>query len=485
MSMTEPKLNDLRQQWLDLQARHGSGALAAEAYTAERAALEQRIVAAVVEPAAASPSAADSASAPPASSVSATAPLPETPPTPPVPAPAGASRVPGRRLWGVAAAFVLVLAVLGYGWKGTPQAVGTPPPGFEQQQAGAPGAPQRTGAEELDTLVKQLKDRLDKQPGDVEGWRLLARSQMTLGRFAEAAAAYERAMAIKADDPSTLTDYADALGVLNGRTLEGEPARLLERALKLDPRHVKALVLVGTLEFQRGNYGAAQKRWEEVLRIGPAGDGLVELAREGVTQAQTRQRSAAAGGVAGAAPAQQAQSPATVASAAAAVAPAGQGPQAAPAPPAAAGPGISGTVRLAAALKSQAAPGDVVFIFARATGGAGAGAGGGGGGMPLAIVQKRVADLPATFMLDDSQAMSPAARLSSAQQVVITARISKSGQATPQLGDMEGISVPVAPGARARRGHGRSRRTRSTAPRQTGPQGQSVARERQGLTTAR
>lgn len=447
--MTEPLLNDLRQQWLDLQARHGSGALAAEAYAAERAALEQRIVAAVMEPAAAPSSAAPSEAMPSGASAAAPAPAP-VPPTPAVPAPGG--RVP-RRLWGVAAAFVLVLAVLGYGWKGTPQAVGTPPPGFEQQQAGGPGAPQRTGAEELEPLIKQLKDRLDKQPGDLEGWRLLARSQMTLGRFAEAAAAYERAMAIKADDPATLTDYADALGVLNGRTLEGEPARLLERALKLDPRHIKALVLVGTLEFQRGSYAAAQKRWEEAVRIGPAGDGLVELAREGVAQAQARQRSAAAGGAMGAAPGTPAAPAAPIAPTAPAVpaaraaAPAAAPPATAAAPAAqapAGGAGISGTVRLAPALKSQAAPGDVVFIFARA---AGSGAGG-GAGMPLAIVQRRVTDLPATFTLDDSQAMSPAARLSSAQQVVITARISKSGQATPQPGDMEGTSVPVAPGAR-------------------------------------
>ncbi len=422
--MNSTLLNELRAQWLDLQARRASGASGGEAHDADRAALEQRIVAAVVGGDTAAvdspPGRTQEPSVPPLAHA------PAVPAAPaPAPAPASARRASGP-LWGLAALFVLVVAAAGYGWKGSPRAVGTPPPGFEQAQGGTPGAPQRTGAEQLDSLVKQLTERLEKTPGDLEGWSLLARSQMTLGRYAEAVAAYQKAMAIKPDDPSTLTDYADALGVQNGRTLEGEPARLLEQALKLDPRHIKALVLVGTLEFQRGNYAGAQKRWQEVVNIGPAGDGLVELAREGVAQAQARQ----------AKPAPTAAAPAAPMAPAAQASIAGATPRAAAA---AAGPGITGTVRLSAALKAQAAPGDTVFIFARAAS---------GGGMPLAIVQKRVADLPATFSLDDTQAMSPAARLSSAQQVVVVARVSKSGQATPQAGDLEGTSAPVAPGAR-------------------------------------
>jgi cytochrome c-type biogenesis protein CcmH len=160
-----------------------------------------------------------------------------------------------------------------------------------------------------------------------------------------------------------------------------------------------------------------------VVAIGPAGDGLVELAREGVAQAERRQSAAAS------APAAAVPPMAAARAASAAAAPSG--------------PTITGTVRLAPALAARASPEDVVFIFARATE---------GGGMPLAIVRKRVAELPAAFTLDDSQAMSPAARLSSAQQVVVTARVSKSGQATPQPGDLEGASAPVAPGSPAARG---------------------------------
>ncbi len=427
--MNDKTLNDLRAQWLALQARQEAAeaepqaaTATREALAAERAALERRIVDAVVD----GPAAGAAAEAP----ANAKAPAKGAAPTAAAaPAPAQPAPRTSGPFWALATVFVLVLAGIGYGWKGSPQAVGTPPPGFEQGAQGGGGggdgggAPPHSRGAQLETLVKQLQERLEKSPADHEGWSLLGRSQMALGRFAEAAAAYEKAIALKPDDPATLTDRADALGVLNGRSLEGEPARLLEKALKIDPRHIKALVLVGTMEFQRGNYVAAQKRWQEVVNIGPAGDGLVELAREGVSQAAARQ---------GAAAPPQAQAR-----------PQGQAP--APGGPVGAaqaadkGPGITGTVRLSAALKAQASPNDTVFIFARAAG---------GGGMPLAIVQKRVADLPAEFSLDDTQAMSPASKLSGASQVVVTARVSKSGQATPQAGDLEGASAAVSPGAR-------------------------------------
>ncbi|HEY6353647.1 MAG TPA: c-type cytochrome biogenesis protein CcmI, partial [Burkholderiaceae bacterium] len=107
-------------------------------------------------------------------------------------------------------------------------------------------------------------------------------------------------------------------------------------------------------------------------------------------------------------------------------------------PTVAAGTTISGVVKLAAALNGKAAPDDTLFVYARAAQGQ---------RMPLAILRKQVKDLPLTFTLDDSMAMSPAARLSSAQQVVVGARISKRGEAMPQPGDLQGQSAPVAPGA--------------------------------------
>ena len=109
-----------------------------------------------------------------------------------------------------------------------------------------------------------------------------------------------------------------------------------------------------------------------------------------------------------------------------------------PAPDAAGGATIRGTVRLAPALAMMAAPTDAVFIFARPAEGS---------RMPLAIVRKQVKDLPVDFVLDDSMAMSPGAKLSLFPQVVVSARVSKSGQAVPSAGDLSGQSAPIAPTA--------------------------------------
>jgi cytochrome c-type biogenesis protein CcmH len=101
---------------------------------------------------------------------------------------------------------------------------------------------------------------------------------------------------------------------------------------------------------------------------------------------------------------------------------------------AASGPGVSGKVTLAPDLAKKASPEDTVFIFARAAEGP---------RMPLAILRKKVSDLPLKFTLDDSLAMSPAARLSGMPQVIVGARISKSGNAMPQPGDLQGFTKPV------------------------------------------
>ena len=109
-------------------------------------------------------------------------------------------------------------------------------------------------------------------------------------------------------------------------------------------------------------------------------------------------------------------------------------------PAAKAGASLKVTVSLSPALAKQAAPNDVVFIFARAAHGP---------RMPLAIVRKQVKDLPATVVLDDSQGMSPQMNLSSVPEVIVVARVSKSGMATAQAGDLEGVSQPLKNGTKA------------------------------------
>jgi cytochrome c-type biogenesis protein CcmH len=107
-------------------------------------------------------------------------------------------------------------------------------------------------------------------------------------------------------------------------------------------------------------------------------------------------------------------------------------------PAAASNATVSGTVTLSAALAKQAQPDDTVFVFARAAEGS---------RMPLAILRKQVKDLPITFTLNDSMAMSPASALSTASKVIVGARVSKSGNAMPQAGDLSGQSAPVSVGA--------------------------------------
>ena len=324
----------------------------------------------------------------------------------PAPAPAPAAPRPSLALFLAVGVFVLGLGGVGYTFTGAPQVVGKTSdeviaalkgPGAA---AGADQAPATPTREQIEALVAKLAERMQSRPDDAEGWLMLARSQMMLGRLPEALTAFEHLAKLRPDDANTLVDYADALAIKNGRTLEGEPLQLIQRALKLEPDNLKALVLAGSAAFNRQDDVMAVFYWDRAVSIGPAEHEIVQMARDGAAAARERSKVPVAAG-------------------------------------AAAASAVSGTVRLSAQLKAQAAPEDSVFIFARPADGS---------RMPLAILRKQVKDLPLNFTLDDSLAMSPAARLSLAQQVIVGARISKSGQAMPQPGDLQGLSAPVKVG---------------------------------------
>ena len=358
------------------------------------------------------------------------------PPAPAAPAPAPPARASRGVKWSTLA-FTLVVAVAGYLLTGRPDAIdGTPTmaaaPGSEEGQA-------QPSPEQIAEMVKRLADRLKDRPEDAEGWTMLSRSYLVLGRLDEAAQASERVLKLKPNDAQALADHADVLAMRAGRVLDGEPMKLIDRALKLDPDNLKALALAGAAAFDRGDGNEAARLWDRVALLGPPGSPVVQQARDGAAEARkmAAERAGQAGG--GAAPAQgqvQRSGPAQTPGPATA-----QGPGAAQKAPMA-GPTVRGTVTLSAALKAQVKPEDTVFIFARNAEG-----GPGGSRMPLAIVRKQVKDLPAPFTLDDSLAMGPGMGLSSAKQVVVGARISRSGQAMPQSGDLEGLSTPVAVGS--------------------------------------
>jgi cytochrome c-type biogenesis protein CcmH len=299
---------------------------------------------------------------------------------------------------GVGVAFA-VAAILLYAQFGTPDGL--------SPQARTHGGSMSN--DEINDLIAKLAARLDQQPNE-DGFVLLGRSYYAQRRFAEAARAFGRAGPAALQDPDTLADYADALAATT-RDLAGKPMELIRLALTLDPKHDKSLALAGTDAFQRKDYLGAIKYWE---RIGPDSP-FAQSISASIDEARDlgNIKTASKAGAVAKSPEKAAAKPSAMAS-------------------------IAGTVSLAPALAGKVSREDTVFIFARHAEGP---------RMPLAIVKKQVKDLPFSFTLDDSQAMAPTMTLSSANTVVVGARITKSGDATPKSGDLQGFSGTVKLGA--------------------------------------
>lgn len=331
--------------------------------------------------------------------------------------PAQKARPPLRLILGIAG-FVVVFAAGSYAWLGNRAGLSADPSNPNSAAAGAEDGSPHASEAQVEAMVGRLKERLKATPGDIEGWTMLARSYSALGKHSEALAAYRKVIELNPKDAQAYADIADVVAVVNGRSLEGEPEKIIAKALSLDPNNVKALALAGTLAFNRGQAAKAAQLWERALRNLEPNSPMAGDLQNAVAEARQRAGLPALA----AAPAKEAQAAAMV-----------------PAPAAATGASIQGRLTLAAKLKAQAAPEDTVFIFARALQGSRA---------PLAILRKQVKDLPLDFTLDDSLAMSPAMRLSTAKEVIVGARISKSGMATPQPGDMQGLTGAIAVGSK-------------------------------------
>ena len=272
----------------------------------------------------------------------------------------------------------------------------------------------------LDVMVAKLAERLRQQPDDPEGWQMLGRTYVIMKRYEEAAQAYENLNRLKqGKDPGVLADYAETLALIHNGRLAGKPAQLIQTALQLEPRNPKALWLNGYVHFQQENFNAAIQQWTQLTKLYPEDSEELTQLQENIKRAQQRLGMVAE---------TQAQSPqvgndsVAVKDRASASAPA---------------KAIRTQVTLAGKLIDQASPNDTVFIFARAMNGP---------RMPLAIIRKQVRDLPITIQLDDTLAMSPAMVLSAFEEVAVGARVSKSGNAIPQSGDLQGTVMPVSPG---------------------------------------
>ncbi|HWZ70824.1 MAG TPA: c-type cytochrome biogenesis protein CcmI [Casimicrobiaceae bacterium] len=278
---------------------------------------------------------------------------------------------------------------------------------------------------QIAAMVESLAQRLKQRPDDAEGWVLLAHSYQALERFAEAADAYAHADALIPNNASLLADYADALAMAQGRRLDGAPAALIERALAIDPKHKKALSLAATVALEARDFDTSIAYWRRLAAELPAGSDEARQVADVIAEVDAAKRE---GKGSSTAPAKRAEATAPPAS----VPPAPRGGAGA------AGSAIAGRVDLNAALASKVALNDTVFIFARATEGP---------RMPLAVLRIPAKELPRDFSLDDSMSMAPGVKLSTAPSVIVEARISKSGNALPQPGDLFGRSAPLKPGA--------------------------------------
>jgi cytochrome c-type biogenesis protein CcmH len=268
----------------------------------------------------------------------------------------------------------------------------------------------------------------------VKGWSLLARSMNALGRYAEAADAYEHLTKLVPNNADVLADYADSLAMKQGRDLSGKPYALVKQALKIDPAHQKALALAGTAAMNEGDYASSLRYWQALgAQVPPGSEDAAKV--DGII-AEVRSRAATTGKPLASGPASPAPRVAQAPPRASAQPPAAS---AQPAAPAAIGPTVSGTVTIADTLAPKVAITDTLFIFARSEGGP---------RIPLAVYRGGARELPKAFVLDDSMSMAPGMKISTAQQVRIEARVSKSGNATPQPGDLVGSSAVVKPGAR-------------------------------------
>ena len=281
-----------------------------------------------------------------------------------------------------------------------------------------PAGEHKVTRQDIEALAEKLAAKLKDDPANVDGWVMLARTYQALDRNEDSARAFDRAVALLPDNADLLADYADLLATIDGGFRE-KSVQLVEQALKADPRHWKALALAGTAAFNRKDYKTAVGYWERMKATVPPTSPLAGSIDASIAEAREL------GGLKATAAAPAAPLPAT--------------PAAPPATTAAsAGARIAGTVQLAPALAGKVSPTDTVYIFARAVDGP---------RMPLAILKKQAKDLPVTFALDDSMAMTPSLALSNFPSVVVGARVSKSGSATPQSGDLEGLSSAVKLGA--------------------------------------
>ena len=264
------------------------------------------------------------------------------------------------------------------------------------------GSEQQVSQEGVEKMVAEFAAKMEQDPSNLQGWVMLARSYRMMGRNEDAAKAYARAGNFIDADPQLLADYADTLAANANGSFAGKPLQLINQALKLDPNNLLALWLSGTASFNSGNYKAAVQTWEKLAQQLPPDTDEARAIKGSIAEARSK------GGLLN------------------------------PAPAVSSGKEISGKIELSAELKSKVKPGDIVMVIARKP----------GERMPVAVLRAPATDFPMNFALNDALAMNPAAPLSQLSEASIEVRISKTGMAKPEAGDLISNAQTIKVGAK-------------------------------------
>jgi cytochrome c-type biogenesis protein CcmH len=364
----------------------------------------------------------------------------------------GASAESPRIGWAMASLVVVpAAALLVYSQLGAPGLIGADP----AAHSGQPGMSQS-----VQQMMAGLEERVRKNPKDGEAWATLGEAHKIRGDMAASIKAYEKAVELMPQNAAVLTEYAESLALAHGGDFSGRPTQLVERAHALDPSDLKTTLILGVVRYRAGNLQEALGLLKKVLAAVPAqsedaqqiGHMIARIEGE-LGGAPAAARAPAAGApfaqphppIAQAPPAQSPPAQSPPAQSPPAQGPSAQGPAAA-APKEAAGATkpsgaatITGTITIDEATRKQLPPGAVLFVLARAPEGP---------RIPFAALRLTAGQWPVRFELGDAQAMDPSRLLSSAEKVVVEARVSATGEAIRKSGDPFGVSAPVAPGAR-------------------------------------
>jgi cytochrome c-type biogenesis protein CcmH len=273
-------------------------------------------------------------------------------------------------------------------------------------RAPVPSASRADTAQADSASAAELGRRVTSQPGDANAWLALAELRRAQRDYPGARSAYEKVVELRAMSAQAWADYADVLGSLSGGSLSGDAAAAIDSALRIDPNNPKALWLKASQAHEEHRFSDALAGWRRLKAVLPPGSPDAPIIDANIAEAQSLAKGAPSpsGG----------SGPASIEAAAQ----------------------VSGTVSLDARLSNRVSPQATLFIYAKAADSP---------GPPLAVLRVTPGGWPVSFHLDDSMAMLPSRRLSQFDKVIVEARISRSGQATPASGDLYVTSPVVHP----------------------------------------